>query len=99
MLERANFEYFWEGASTISAFLSIVFLLIIPIYFIRITKKYLKGLSSDQADQISKYDKLFESYKKNRGALMYQSVFFLRRYSLLSVITVLNFNPLLQVQL
>ena len=47
MIESKNFDSFWESLSTISAFISLILLAIVPFYFIRITKSYRRDFKSN----------------------------------------------------
>ena len=98
MVERENFDYIWEALSTVSAFLSLLCLVIVPFYFILITRRYLNELHN-QPDSKSEYTSLFSQYKKQKWSLLYQSFFFLRRYCLLVVLALLNFSAYMQIHI
>ena len=64
MMEKENFDYFWEALSTITAFVSILCLVIVPFYFIFITRRYLNDLRSLPVGAKSQYGSLFTDYKR-----------------------------------
>ena len=98
MVEKENFDYVWEAISTVSAFLSILCLVIVPFYFVFITRRYLNELKS-QPGAKSEYTNLFSDYKIQKWSLLYRSFFFLRRYCLLGVLALLNFHAYMQIHL
>lgn len=65
MLEKENFDDFWEAVSTIFAFVSLLALALAPIYFHRITRQYLQSkLDSSPASKPKKGKKKKKKFKK-----------------------------------
>ena len=97
MLEKDSFQNPWEVVSIIFAILSIIGLILSPIYFARVINKYLDDAESADDPKESEHYNLFENYRVKKQALWYPIVFWLRRYSLILVLTLLNSNAQMQI--
>ena len=84
MRDEENFDTFWEGLSTFSAYLSLLIFVIAPIVFLKLTSKHLKKAKKTGE---SSYMDVFEDYKLNKRAFRYQTIFFLRRYTIIAILT------------
>ena len=89
MIQKENFYNFWELISTVLAFVSLFCLAIAPFLFFKITKKYLETVEQNGDPNSSPYVKLFNNYHANQRSLRYPSIFFLRRYLMLLMLTLL----------
>ena len=90
-MEKENFQSVKESISTILAFVCLASLMIVPLYFLVVTRRYLKEIKAKKENEtLSRYSLLFEAYKKNNKSLMYQSLYFFRRYALLITLTFLH---------
>ena len=71
MMDSSNFKHFWEAVSTIFAFLSLVALALAPIFFFRITKKYLVQIEEIKKIKLKK--PLKKKEKKNAKSAEHES--------------------------
>lgn len=99
MIEREVFTTFWESFSTVCAILSLIGLCVAPVLYYRLTKKYLEEVELLLDPSVSKNYRLFNAFRVNKPALMYQIIFFLRRYTMLISLTLVFDEPLWQVEL
>ena len=84
MRDEENFSTFWEGLSTFSAYFSLLIFVIAPIIFLKLTTKHLKDVLKTGE---SPYMDVFEDYKLDYRAMRYQTIFFLRRYTIIAILT------------
>lgn len=97
LLEQEVFKHPWETVSLVFAFLSIIGLLVAPLLYFRLTRVYLRDLEKVKDPKLSKHFKLFEGVRTKKPALQYQIVFFLRRYLMLLILTLMYHKPISQV--
>ena len=99
MIEAETFKDVWESISTISAFLSLLALLFAPFFLLRLTRKYLRDVKAVDKEDLKHVQnaKLFDNYRLNQMALLYSTLFFLRRYVMLLILTLFPTFGLTQV--
>lgn len=83
--------------STSLAFISLLLLLIAPLFLLKITNDYLKGSKTVSHQKENRFYNFFSQYKRRRMPLLYSNIFFLRRYSIILVLTLLPLNELMQI--
>ena len=97
MMSSENFDTFWESVSTSCAFVTLVCLSIAPLALIRITKTYVGEVLGMQDETQHRHYEMLGSYRPNRRSMLYSIVFFLRRYTVILVLTMLPGNALAQI--
>ena len=89
MINGDNFDHIWEAISTVSAFVALILLLMAPCVLTCIMTKYLREVKESKDRSTSKYNDLFSSFCLNAQSIAYLSVFFLRRYIVLVILTLM----------
>ena len=97
MMTSKNFDTFWESVSTSCAFFTLVCLVIAPIALIRVTKNYVGEVLELKDETEHRHYEMLGSYRPNRRSMLYSIFFFLRRYALILVLTLLPGNALAQI--
>ena len=88
MIEKETFQNGWEVIAILCAFLSLILLLLMPIFFLKIRPTFLEAVREAGGDRsASRYAPLFEEYRVDKSALLYPVVFFLRRYLMIIILT------------
>ena len=90
MLQKECFDSNWEIVSFLFAIVSLVTLVICPFYYAKLIKRYLEEakIAGDPAE--SDLHGLFGAFRLNRVALWYPNIFFLRRYLMILILTLLH---------
>ena len=71
------------------AVLGLVALVLSPLIYYRMSKKYLAVIKEKGSAEASEHKTLFEDYKADARSLRYCVIFFLRRYLMILVLTTL----------
>ena len=87
MMSKENFDYAWEAASTVSAFIVLLALAIAPLYLGYIIAIHVKMIKHGKK---SKHADFFENLRDKPSSLIYQVTFFQRRYCMIFIITLLS---------
>ena len=100
LIDDKTFQDVWEATSTICAFLSLVLLFATPFIYYRMTRRYLKDIEAADGkienSQVQN-DEMFSAYRANLTALNYPTIFLVRRYLMLLILTLTPTLSLLQV--
>ena len=99
MTKETSFMSFSDAFSTICAFLSLLALLLAPLYFVRVTGQHLRDVEEGKERMESRHAQLFAGYRLEAPALRYQMIFFLRRYFMLLILTLLPSQTQVQIKL
>ena len=84
MRDEENFSTFWEAISTGSAYISLFVFVFAPFVYLKATKRHLKDVLKTGE---SPFMDVFEDYKLEKRAMRYQLIFFLRRYTIIAILT------------
>lgn len=96
MYEEEILEHTWETFAIIIAYLSLLLLVLTPIYYLKNVYSYLKEnktpnkeLSVEEKKEQKEQARLFEDYRPKFTALAYPVFFALRRYTIIIILTIL----------
>ena len=87
MMEKETFEDFWEAICVVSAFITLIVLVLAPLYIKYLAQQYMQTIKKGKDKKESEHYELFESYRANEVSLLYPVIFFIRRFSMILVLT------------
>lgn len=87
MMEKETFEDFWEAICVVSAFITLIVLVLAPLYIKYLAQQYMQTIKKGKDEKESEHYELFESYRANEVSLLYPVIFFIRRFSMILVLT------------
>lgn len=96
LTERETFQNGWEVVSWLLSIVALVVMILAPILTWRLSQEYLKHLQEGNEEK-NETDELFEGYRANKAALIYPFVFFLRRYLMILILTVMPWSKYSQI--
>ena len=97
MLQKESFESVWEVVSICFAVLSLICLILSLGYYAKLINVYLEESEIAGDRKESPLHSLFSVYRLKKEALRYPIVFFLRRYALILVLTLLSQFKMMQI--
>ena len=95
MIEKETFLNGWEVFAIISAIMTLLLLLIAPVYYCSLVRKYLSDVDKPKHKRkVSKEEmeiqkKIFEDFYENGYSMCYPVAFTLRRYAVIIILTVM----------
>lgn len=87
MMEKETFEDFWEAVCVVSAFITLTVLILAPLYIKYLARQYMQTIEKGKDKKESEHYELFKSYRANEVSLLYPVIFFVRRFSMILVLT------------